>query len=90
MIDQPQPLAYGRLGVSERLRRFTDVMPYERGPILEFVIEAARSTPAGGAGGVPCAEPEASPPMVSQGGPPDPGWRMISGAAHFARREEVR
>lgn len=37
--------AYGQLGISEALRRFTEEFPYERGPILEFVIQTSRSIP---------------------------------------------
>jgi SAM-dependent methyltransferase len=43
-----QPTDTGRLGVSERLRLFIDEMPYERRPILDFVMRAAREIPAGG------------------------------------------
>lgn len=52
----------GSRGQSEDLRAFTDAMPLERGPILEFVTAAARATPAGaevldvGAGDAPYRE----------------------------------
>lgn len=37
----------GRQGVSEALRRFTEELPYERRPILDFVIRVARGTAPG-------------------------------------------
>ena len=40
-------LRTGSAGVSEFLRKFVAEMPYERGPILEFVMEAAKAIPAG-------------------------------------------
>jgi SAM-dependent methyltransferase len=49
-------------GVSERLRRFVDEAPYEREPIVEFVVAAAEATAPGarvldvGAGGAPYRE----------------------------------
>ena len=52
----------GQRGISEALRRFTVEMPYERGPILDFVIEVAAATPSGtrvldvGAGDAPYRE----------------------------------
>ena len=36
----------GRCGLSETLRLFTEEFPYERGPILDFVIGIAEQTPA--------------------------------------------
>lgn len=53
---------FGRHGVSEALRRFTAEIPYERGPILEFVLDIAAKTPPGatvldlGAGNAPYRE----------------------------------
>jgi SAM-dependent methyltransferase len=53
---------YGQRGISEALRRFTDEFPFERGPILEFVMEIANTTPPGasvldlGAGNAPYRE----------------------------------
>ena len=61
----PEPAlthAPGRQGVSEALRRFTEELPYERRPILEFVIKVARDTAPGtrvldlGAGDAPYRE----------------------------------
>jgi SAM-dependent methyltransferase len=55
-------LRTGSTGVSESLRKFVAEFPYERGPILEFVMRAARSIPAGarvadvGAGDAPFRE----------------------------------
>jgi SAM-dependent methyltransferase len=52
----------GQAGISEALRQFTEHFPHEREPILEFVMEVARSTPAGasvldlGAGNAPYRE----------------------------------
>jgi SAM-dependent methyltransferase len=52
----------GRLGISKDLRAFVEEMPYERRPILEFMIRAAREMPAGshtldvGAGDAPYRE----------------------------------
>jgi SAM-dependent methyltransferase len=52
----------GSLGLTESLRRFIGEFPYERAPILEFVMEAARATPPGarvadvGAGDAPFRE----------------------------------
>jgi SAM-dependent methyltransferase len=52
----------GQRGISEALRRFTEDLPYERGPILDFVIDVAAATPAGarvldvGAGDAPYRE----------------------------------
>lgn len=43
MTDGPT----GRLGVSESLRRFVAEMEYERRPILDFMLRAARETPPG-------------------------------------------
>jgi SAM-dependent methyltransferase len=39
-------VAYGQLGISESLRRFTEEFRHERGPILDFIIEVAAATPA--------------------------------------------
>lgn len=56
------PAPHGRDGVSEILRRFTADLPYERGPILDFVLEVAASTAPGaavldlGAGNAPYRE----------------------------------
>lgn len=55
-------LRTGAVGVSENLRKFVAEFPYERGPILEFVMRAARAIPAGarvadvGAGDAPFRE----------------------------------
>jgi SAM-dependent methyltransferase len=55
-------LRTGSLGISESLRKFVAEFPYEREPILEFVMSAARATPAGarvadvGAGDAPFRE----------------------------------
>lgn len=38
-------VAYGKLGISEALRRFTEEFRYERGPILDFIAEVAAATP---------------------------------------------
>ncbi len=52
----------GRLGISEDLRGFVEEMPFERGPILEFMLRAAGEMPAGsrtldvGAGDAPYRE----------------------------------
>jgi SAM-dependent methyltransferase len=60
--DVPAPLPPGQRGISETLRRFTAAMPYERGPILDFVIEVAGLTASGtrvldlGAGEAPYRE----------------------------------
>lgn len=54
--------AHGQRGISETLRRFTDEFPYERGPILDFVIAVAGDTGPGkavldlGAGNAPYRE----------------------------------
>ena len=40
-MASPSP---GRRGLSEALRRFTEEFPYERGPILDFVIAVAEHT----------------------------------------------
>lgn len=59
MATSPPP---GRRGVSETLRRFTEEFPYERGPILDFVIRVAEQTPPAarvldvGAGNAPYRE----------------------------------
>jgi SAM-dependent methyltransferase len=45
-ITAPNP---GQRGISERLRRFTNELPFERRPILDFVSEVARTTAAGAA-----------------------------------------
>jgi SAM-dependent methyltransferase len=37
----------GRLGLSERLRNFVEEMPYERKPILDFMLRAAHELPPG-------------------------------------------
>ena len=55
-------LRTGSTGVSEFLRKFVAEFPYERGPILEFVMGAAKAIPAGarvadvGAGDAPFRE----------------------------------
>jgi SAM-dependent methyltransferase len=55
-------LRTGSIGVSESLRKFVAEFPYEREPILAFVMKAARATPAGarvadvGAGDAPFRE----------------------------------
>jgi len=55
-------LKVGRLGLSERLRTFVEEMPYERGPILDFVQRASDRLPPGsdvadiGAGDAPYRE----------------------------------
>ena len=55
-------LSTGSTGVSEFLRTFVAEFPYERGPILEFVMKAAKAIPAGarvadvGAGDAPFRE----------------------------------
>jgi len=55
-------LRTGTLGISESLRKFVAEFPYEREPILAFVMKAARATPAGarvadvGAGDAPFRE----------------------------------
>lgn len=55
-------LRTGSLGVSESLRKFVAEFPYEREPILAFVMKAAKATPAGarvadvGAGDAPFRE----------------------------------
>lgn len=52
----------GQQGISEALRRFTEELPRERRPILEFVIGVAQTTPPGtsvldlGAGDAPYRE----------------------------------
>jgi SAM-dependent methyltransferase len=52
----------GRTGVSEGLRKFVEEMPYERGPIFDFVRRAADRLPPGsvvadvGAGNAPYRE----------------------------------
>jgi SAM-dependent methyltransferase len=52
----------GKLGLSEGLRKFTEEAPWERGPILDFVMRAADSTKPGsrvldvGAGDAPYRE----------------------------------
>jgi SAM-dependent methyltransferase len=59
VIESPRP---GQRGISEGLRRFVEEFPYERGPILDFVIEIAATVPAGarvldlGAGDAPYRE----------------------------------
>jgi SAM-dependent methyltransferase len=47
-VSEPvtESAAYGQLGISEPLRRFTEEFRYERGPILEFIIDVAAATPA--------------------------------------------
>jgi SAM-dependent methyltransferase len=53
---------HGQNGISEALRLFTDEFPYERGPILDFVIDVAHATGPGasvldlGAGNAPYRE----------------------------------
>jgi len=55
-------LRTGSIGISEALRKFVAEFPYERESILEFVMKAARATPAGarvadvGAGDAPFRE----------------------------------
>lgn len=52
----------GRRGISEALRRFTEELPFERGPILDFVVGVAQTTAPGtavldvGAGDAPYRE----------------------------------
>jgi SAM-dependent methyltransferase len=59
---QPRERSLGELGVTERLRRFVAEMPYERRPILDFVMEVAADTGPGsdvldvGAGDAPYRE----------------------------------
>ena len=56
------PRRYGTDGISEPLRAFTGELPYERGPILDFVMDIAAATPPGasvldlGAGNAPYRE----------------------------------
>jgi SAM-dependent methyltransferase len=56
------PLTPGQQGISEALRRFSEEMPHEREPILDFVIRVANETAAGtsvldiGAGDAPYRE----------------------------------
>ncbi|MHB8658431.1 MAG: class I SAM-dependent methyltransferase [Solirubrobacteraceae bacterium] len=45
MHDLPALPTPGQQGISEGLRRFTDELPRERRPILEFVIDVAAHTP---------------------------------------------
>ena len=60
--DESDMPSLGRRGISERLRRFTTEMPYERLPILDFVTEVASTVQPGtkvldlGAGDAPYRE----------------------------------
>jgi SAM-dependent methyltransferase len=62
LIDSFAAPGLGTRGISEALRRFTAEMPYERGPILDFVTEVASDTAPGttvldlGAGDAPYRE----------------------------------
>ena len=55
-------LRTGSIGISESLRKFVAEFPYEREPILEFVMQTAKAIPAGarvadvGAGDAPFRE----------------------------------
>lgn len=55
-------LRTGSIGISESLRKFVAEFPYEREPILDFVMQAAKAIPAGarvadvGAGDAPFRE----------------------------------
>src|SRR2546421_7968805 len=62
MSTAASSLGLGQLGISEALRKFTAEMPYERRPILDFVMEVAADAEAGtsvldlGAGDAPYRE----------------------------------
>ncbi len=63
MIEPPAAsVPRGQRGISEALHEFTAEFPFERGPILDFVLRVARGTPADalvldlGAGNAPYRE----------------------------------